>query len=415
MPQSSCATSQVSLGPGQPIYPLSPALVEGCPQTANKEINYPVEVSYDYASLDKSIFDQAAQPGIDRWQALLPPLLNGLSMGEGGTPLTLLPGDIANKDVGGKIHFKNESLNPTFSHKDRLNVCTISAAKASGAEGVVVASSGNHGVSAAAYAARAGLKCLLITAPEISDSFREMLQSYGALCVATSIDNRWPMMREVVAKVGYHPVSNLTDSHTGHAWGPEGYKTISYELYAQLGKRAPSVVVVPTGYGEQLYGIHKGFCELKLLGLIDKLPKIISVEPEERGPLHHAFTNDKLFSEVTAGPTRQLSIACTVGGYRGIKVLKESGGSALKADDRAVEQARSKLGKQGFWMEFSGATGVAALSQLSEEDLAGHVVVLGCAPGFKDPAKAHKQLKELQPQFADLKSYIKQEYGASIG
>jgi len=252
----SLATGQRSLGPGGPAYPLLPVLSEGCPATSGAAVQMPLEIAFDLGRAGRTLFDQPPLPGLDRWAPLLPPLAAGLSMGEGGTPLLAMPGSVAAAVGGLPVFLKDESRNPTLSHKDRLNLCAVSAARAAGAPGVAVASSGNHGVAAAAYAARAGLPCLVVTSPGIGAGTLAMLRAHGALVVAVPVEGRWPLLRTVVARAGFHPVSNLTATHTGHPWGPEGYKTIAYEMFLQMGRRVPGCVVVPTGYGELLYGLH---------------------------------------------------------------------------------------------------------------------------------------------------------------
>lgn len=87
----SLARSQRSLGDPAFEYPLWPPLTEGCPNTSTSSVQYPLEVSYDYSSVDPTLFDQPALPGLGRWAPLLPPLAEGLSMGEGGTPLVASP------------------------------------------------------------------------------------------------------------------------------------------------------------------------------------------------------------------------------------------------------------------------------------------------------------------------------------
>ncbi|WP_245774721.1 pyridoxal-phosphate dependent enzyme [Nonomuraea wenchangensis] len=144
MIHASLATGQRSLGDRDTVYPLFPPLTRGCPATSTGELAYPLEVGYDYDRVDRRLFDQEPGPDLARWAPLLPPLA-APTLGEGGTPLLELEG----------VFVKDESRNPTWSHKDRLNRVTVSAAVAAGAPGVVVASSGNHGASAAAYAPRA--------------------------------------------------------------------------------------------------------------------------------------------------------------------------------------------------------------------------------------------------------------------
>ena len=261
------ARAQRSLRDATQEFPQRPVLAEGCPATSSDEMQFPLEIAFDYDQVDPQLFEQEPLPGLDRWAPLLPPLAPGLSMAEGGTPL--LPSErLAGwAGVTTPVLLKDETRNPTWSHKDRLNLCTVSAAVASGAPGVVVSSSGNHGAAAAAYSARAGLPCIVLTTDDAPPAVQSFLLAYGAAVIGVPADARWPLLREIVARLGYHPVSNQTSFHTGHPYGPEGYKTISYELYRQLGNQVPAAVFVPTGYAELLFGVWKGFRELQELGV----------------------------------------------------------------------------------------------------------------------------------------------------
>ena len=236
---TSLAIRQRSLGDEEFTYPLWPPLVRGCPDSSTEEISYPVEVDYAYERVPADLFSRAnsapadGAQGLDRWAPLLPPLA-APGLGEGGTPLL---------EYADGVWVKNEAQNPTWSHKDRLNRVTVSAAVHQGAPGVVVASSGNHGASAAAYAARAGLPCVVLASAQAPPAVASFLRAYGALVLPVPVQSRWPLVTELVQRVGLHPVSNQTRTHTGHAFGPEGYKTVAYELYQQLG--VPAAVFVP--------------------------------------------------------------------------------------------------------------------------------------------------------------------------
>ena len=235
-------------------------------------MQYPLEIAFHYDGIDRDLFRQELLPGLSRWAPLLPPLVAGLSMAEGGTPLH--ESAALGEWVGSAppVLIKDETRNPTWSHKDRLNLVTVSAAVASKAPGVVVSSSGNHGAAAAAYAARAGLPCIVLTTDDVPLGMQGLLLAYGAAVIGVPADSRWPLMREIVKRLGYHPTSNLTPVHTGHPYGPEAYKTIAYELHRQLNDQIPAAVFVPTGYGELLYGVWKGFRELRLLGVTREAP-----------------------------------------------------------------------------------------------------------------------------------------------
>ncbi|MCV9934781.1 pyridoxal-phosphate dependent enzyme [Boseaceae bacterium BT-24-1] len=415
-PSRSTAKAQRSLGPGRPSFSLAPALLEGCPVTSNVDMQYPLEIAYDYASVDiDALFAAAPGPGLDRWAPLLPPLCPRLSLGEGGTPLVEIPTSLCGTAGLGSVYLKDESRNPTGSHKDRLNLCTVSAAVLAGAKGIVVASSGNHGASTAAYAARAGLPCIVVTTTGISAGFQSMLRAYGAAILPVAESQRWPVLRELVHHAGFYPTSNLTDFHTGNPFGPEGYKTIAYEIFLQLGRRAPSVVVVPTGYGEQLFGIYKGFLELLKFGLTETMPRMMAVEPSARGPLHHALVAGQAAVNVPPDPTKLLSIACTVGSYRGVCAIEDSNGRVLLVDDDDVIRTREALARRGLWQELSGAAGVAALRQLHpNEAVGGSVVAIGCSSGFKDASAAADPLQQVEPAYSAIVDYLKSRYQLSI-
>lgn len=208
--RESLARAQQSMGNPQTTYPLFPPMLDGCPQTSSEEVQYPLELLYDYREADIRMFDQEPLPALERWSPLLPPLLNGLSMGEGGTPLVATP-RLANwAGFDGDVFVKDESQNPSWSHKDRLNLCTVSAAVHSGAPGVVVASSGNHGASAAAYAARAGIPCIMLASAESPKAIISFALGYGAAVLAAPSTERWAAVRMIREHFGYQPVSNQT-------------------------------------------------------------------------------------------------------------------------------------------------------------------------------------------------------------
>lgn len=405
------AIGQRSLGPDATLHPLYPALTSGTPLRSQQRWNYPLEVAFDYSGVDPSLFHQPPLTGIARWAPLLPPLDSKLSFGEGGTPLIPISTAVTASEI--PVFLKDESRNPTWSHKDRLNLCTVSAAIRSGAKGIVVASSGNHGVSTAAYAARANLPCVVLTPSEISKTFLAMLQTYGACPVPVETAHRWPLVQAICERAGYHPTSNLTPFHTGHPFGPEGYKTIAYEIFLQLDRAVPSAVVVPTGYGEQLYGISKGFRELVSLGLSPDVPRMFSVEPVTRGPLHRAVQTNEPMAMVEAGETRQYSIACTASGYRGVLALEASRGTALTVDDVSVCAAQATLGRQGVWQEFSACAAFAALPQILTQNLSGPIVLIGTSGGFKDPIEA-ETLPVVGTGFEHVADYVRQKSGIDL-
>ncbi|MEU1664981.1 pyridoxal-phosphate dependent enzyme [Streptomyces sparsogenes] len=377
----SLATGQRSLADPSIGYPLWPPLTSGCPRTSTAAVAYPLEVDYAYDRVPADLFGRPAAHGLERWAPLLPPLA-APGLGEGNTPLVQLADG---------VHVKDESRNPTWSHKDRLNRVAVSAAKASGARGVVVSSSGNHGAAAAAYAARAGLPCAVFASPDAPPAVASFVRAYGAAVLTVPRESVPALARRVVEEFGYHPVSSLTaTAHTGHPFGPEGYKTVAYEIFLDLGE-VPEAVYVPTGYGELLFGVWKGFHELTLLGLADRTPRLYACEPAAGGPLATALRTGRPAARVPVGPTEAYGISCAVGGYRGVVAVRESGGAALTVTDEQMAAARAELAGQGMWVELSSAAGLAGLRAHRDApggpgEVAGPVVCVATSSGFKDSA-----------------------------
>jgi threonine synthase len=382
---ASTAIGQRSLGDPSLVFPLWPPLVNGCPRTSSIEMQYPLEIAYEYERVPREIFRQPPLPGLLRWAPLLPPLVPELSMGEGGTPLveSARMGRWAGLD--GSIWLKDESRNPTWSHKDRLNYCIVSAAVASGARGIAVASTGNHGVSAAAYAQRARLPCVVISTAQAQPAFEHFQAALGGIFLVVPPEERWPALRRIVQETGFMPASNLTRFHTGNPFGPEGYKTIAYELFAQM-RDVPGTVVLPTGYGEMLFGVAKGFRELEELGASNRMPRIVSAEPAVRGPLAYAMAHNQAAAEVSGPASLAAGIACTVSSYRGAVALREGAGRALTCQESTLVEAARELGREGLWQEYSGVAGLAALREAKQrgETIEEPVVTVLTSTGLKE-------------------------------
>jgi threonine synthase len=383
---ASAATGQRSLGDPDLLFPLYPPLLRGCPRTSTADMQYPLEIDYDYAKVTADLLRRPPLPGLERWAPLLPPLVPELSLGEGGTAL------IASSRLGrwigleGPIWLKDESRNPTWSHKDRLNYCIVSMALATGARGIAVASTGNHGASAAAYARRAGLRCVVVSSPDAQAAFEHFQTALGSDFVLVPREERWPALNRIIDETGFMPASNLTRFHTGNPFGPEGYKSIAYELFNQFDGRVPGTVVLPTGYGELLFGVAKGFRELKDLGLAEAVPRIFSAEPAVRAPLAHAMASNKAAAEVSGLPSLAAGIASTVSSYRAALALRNGGGGALTFRESTLVAAATEAAHDGFWQEYSGVAGLAALreAKLAGTEFDEPVVTVLTSSGLKD-------------------------------
>jgi len=374
-------------------YPLGP-FFEGCRACATEDFRSGLTPVYDYAAVKDAIGDGplAAQgDGIWRYGRLLPVKTRDhqLSLGEGNTPL--LPMTRLASDLGiAELWVKDESRNPTLSFKDRNAAVAVGQALDLGARTIVASSSGNHGVAAAAYSARAGLPCVVVTYAGISPALSLMIRAYGARLGITSREIRTEVVAAGVRTRGWTPVTNITDIPTSTAFGHEGYKTIAFELFDQLDRKVPDFVVVPVGNGEGLFGIWKGFSELMLLGRTESVPRMLAAEPAG-GPLAgavaaHARGGDAI-SRVRSFSTVSRGIGGAVSSYMSLRAIEASGGLVDQAGDEAVLEAQHDLAGAGIFAEPASAAALAVLKAAAERGQlapSARVVLVNTSSGVKN-------------------------------
>jgi threonine synthase len=329
-------------------------------------------------------------PGLFRFAPLLPvdPAGPLVSLGEGGTPLVPVPRAGASVGVE-RLYVKDESRNPTWSYKDRLAAVAITKAVQQGHDTVVVASTGNHGAATAAYAARAGVRCVVLTVASVPETMKTLMQSYGAEVVAFDDPrDRWVVMGAGVRERGWVPVSGYHTPPSGsNPFGVDGYKTIAYEIYEQLGGAVPDAVVAPVAYGDGVAGIARGFRDLVDLGLAARVPRMVAAEPF--GP-HEAALRDGFVpgATVPAGPTVAFSIGSSMATWQAWDALHRTGGAAGTADDDQVMRAQAALAAtEGLYLEASSVITLAAMPGLVARGAVGAeetVVLLGTSTGLKD-------------------------------
>lgn len=190
-----------------------------------------------------------------------------VSLGEGGTPLVRMPGKC-------ETWVKNEGVNPTNSYKDRFNAVNVSVAKSLGARGVALISTGNAGVSAAAYCAAAGLEARVICSPEVTAEIAEDIASFGGQVEVFDQDARRRAALRTAIDEGYAPGSRSVPAIDVTPFGYVGYRSIAVEIVEQLGS-CPAAVSAPVGGGDGILGIGEGFRRLVDAGSIGAVPQLI--------------------------------------------------------------------------------------------------------------------------------------------
>src|SRR5262245_33331583 len=359
-----------------------PRLFTGCPRCARESVNVNLSVAFDPAALGAltSASFPAAPRSLWRFRALLPlGDAEPVSLGEGATPLVRM-GRLGRRLGLTRLYAKDESQNPTWSYKDRLCSLAVTHAMATGARVVTISSTGNHGASTAAYAARAGLPCVIFTLASVPDTMKTLMQAYGAAVVACpTSESRWVLMKEGIERHGWYPTSGWSIPPIGsNPFGVEGYKTIACEIAEDLDWMAPDVVAVPSCYSDGLFGIWKGWTELNTLGLVKTRPRMLAAEPH--GPLAHALAHGLETPEkVTAGSSVAFSIASPYGTYQGLAALRESGGLGVPITDEGIFEAQRMLaGEEGIYAEPSAIVGLTAvMPQARQNTNAADDVVVG--------------------------------------
>ena len=404
------------------VYSFVP-MFEGCPACRTQRFTSNVMVNYDLERLKKDGLENLYEdrPFLWKWKKLLPVNNeeNIVSLGEGDTPL--IPFKDSTDFFGvDKVLIKDESRNPTWSHKDRMCSVLISKAIEFGAKVIAVSSTGNHGASAAAYAARAGLDCIVFTVSYTAPTMLTFMQAYGAKVIALpASEDRWKLLKQCVKKLGWFTTSSyITPPLGNNPYGTDGYKTIAYEIWLQMDRKIPDVIIDPVSYGSTLYGIWKGFYELKELGLIDKIPRMIA--GERFGALENAMKKGLKFIEpVKTHKTVAISIACSLSGFYGLKSIRESSGMAVSVDDEEIIVMQEALSTKGMFYEASSVVSAAVLKKLVEQgNIRKHdnVVLIMTSSGLKDPSPLRGRMPEVplvKPSLKELKAAMKSVYGFS--
>ena len=345
-------------------FELGP-LVEGCPACGAQ-----LEVTYDHGNFAKESWADPGCPGIWRFHDLLP-LASAehiVSLGEGGSPLVLLP----NVGVtGAKVWAKLEGHNPTGSFKDRLNSVVASTAALFGKPPLVASSTGNHGVSLAAYGARLGSSTAVLLDSGASELTLNEIRYFGATpFVAGGTIDTLGLMAKLWRDHDWLPsIRNFPrppERRVANPFGIEGYKTIAYEIVEDLGGRAPESVFVPAGGGDGISGIWRGFVDLYKTDQIADLPRLYACQAAAACSLVAAYeTEAREVATVEAGPSIALSIIDGRSGDHGLRAVRDSGGAAIAISDEEIREAIEIGSRNGIFMDPASAASIAGYLKFS--------------------------------------------------
>jgi len=303
----------------------------------------------------------------------------------GNTPLWE-PGNLRRTTGFNRLFIKDDGLNPTASFKDRASFLVSAAAKKFNIRDITLASTGNAGSSMAGIGAAAGQRITLFLPKTTPPAKLVQALQYGARVyrVNGNYDKAYDMSLAFTKQKG-----GLNRNTAYNPLTIEGKKTASLELFKQLGQ-APNVLFVSVGDGCILSGIYKGFRDLKLLGLIQSIPRIIGVQAETSDALFRAFTTGKFENKPTSTIADSICVDVPRNGIHALAQLNRFNGKMMTVSDNEIIEAQAYLSRStGLFTEPAGAAAFAGFKKAASGlDPDAVIVILTTGNGLKDTASA---------------------------
>ncbi|MFZ2356864.1 MAG: threonine synthase [Candidatus Omnitrophota bacterium] len=330
-----------------------------------------------------------------------------ISLNEGNTPLVFA--QYLSKSLGQnfEVYLKCEGLNPTGSFKDRGMTLAISKACEEGSNAVMCASTGNTSASAAAYAARAGIKCIVLIpsgAIALGKLSQALIHGATVLAVDGNFDKALELVREITAKYPITLVNSL------NPYRIEGQKTGSFEICDCLGC-APDFQIMPVGNAGNITAYWKGYKEYKQINKIASLPKMLGFQASGAAPIvrGHPIKNPKTIATA-------IKIGNPASWIQAEAARDESGGLIDEVTDRQIIDAYKILAaKEGVFAEPASCASIAGLLKLAEKKYFKkiiskkpiRIVCILTGHGLKDPDRAIESVKKPKVVKANLKAILK--------
>ena len=362
-----------------------------------------LSVVYDYRYLAGLVSPDrlASDPdrSIWRYRSLLPvhPDADPPPLQVGGTPL--LRGRVLEKELGVRLWVKDEGRQPTASLKDRASALAVLKARERGAGIITAASTGNAGAALAALSAAAGIPSVIFVPATAPQPKVAQLLSFGAtvLLVRGSYHQAFDLCLWASGEFGWY------NRNTGYnPYMTEGKKTVSYEIWEQLGYRVPDVVVVSVGDGCIIGGVHKGFEDLRQLGWTDRVPRLIGAQAAGSAYLAQAWRDTEDLT--TKPPIRAETVADSISAdlprdrFKAMAAVTETGGAFVEVSDAQILNAIVTLGQRlGVFAEPAAAAALAGLAEARRQGLTEEgerVVVISTGNGLKDIDSAMRAVDE---------------------
>jgi len=358
-----------------------------------------VTLRYDEIDVDRSTFESRGL-GVWTFRELLPVDEEPVTMSEGGTGLH--PCDRLAEEVGvSSLQVKNEGENPTGSFKDRGMTVGVTKARELGAEVVACASTGNTSASLAAYAARAGIRCVVLL-PAGKVALGKLAQALFHGAEVIPVDGNFDDALSVVKRLADEGLVYILNSV--NPFRLSGQRTIAYEICLQRGWDVPDAVVVPVGNAGNISAIWQGFLDLYELGLIEDLPRMYGVQAEGAKPVVEAIRSGAEDIEPDPEPetvATAIRIGDPVNAVKALRAIRCSGGWAVAVSDEEILAAQRELATtEGIFVEPASAASIAGLRKFVDMGEIGgdeDVVCVTTGHGLKDPEIVMKTCELPEP------------------
>ncbi len=290
----------------------------------------------------------------------------------------------------GQLYVKDDGLNPTASLKDRASSMAVAKALEAGARVIACSSTGNAASSLAGNAAAAGLKTYIFVPSRAPKGKVAQLMTFGATVISVqgSYEETFELSRAAIEKWGWYNRNAAINPYLS-----EGKKTVGLEIMEQLNWEVPDYIAISVGDGCTIAGLWKGLKDLHAIGLIDRLPRLISAQAEGCCPLNRAIETGENWRPMEEN-TLADSIAVGVprNADKALMAIRESSGLVVNVSDAEIMAAQKLLGRTcGVFGEPAGVTGAAGLKKLCEQgriERDAVVVSVVTGNGLKDVANA---------------------------
>lgn len=391
-------------------------VVYTCPSCGEKGI---LEIEYDYKAMrkfvDKCYF--RTNPDFSMWRYHHLMAIENKHIQKmlkiGGTPL--YKANHLHKSVGIKsLYIKDEGQNPSGSLKDRASGVAVLKAIEKGYKTISCSSTGNAASSLACHAARMGLKTLIFVPKRAPIGKVNQLSIYGSnvVMVDGNYKETYELSKKAIDHYGYYNRNAAINPYL-----VEGKKTVALEIAEQLDFSPTDWVAVSVGDGCTIAGVYKGFYDFYMLGLIDKIPKLLGVQSSGCSPFVTAFETKKSIVEAEENSIADsISVGIPRNPVKAWDAVEKSNGSWVSVSDDDILKYMRKLGnKEGIFGEPAGVAAIAGVRKAVTLGIISpieSVTVIMTGNGLKDPKSVEKAINPpvlVKNDFKALEHYLKEK------